>query len=85
MIAPNQGLAIKMFKDADPQGTNALPARDTFRPALAGANQETGTFVRFTQAGINPRLKLTAMLQRGMNCTKSIITARTSTGYEPLP
>ena len=40
MIAPNQGLVIKMFKDADPQGTNALPARDTFRPGLAGANQE---------------------------------------------
>jgi hypothetical protein len=32
MIAPNQGLVIKMFKDADPQGKNALPARDTLGP-----------------------------------------------------
>jgi hypothetical protein len=40
MIAPNQGLVIKMFKDGDRQETNALPARDTFRSGLAGANQE---------------------------------------------
>ena len=32
MIAPNQGLVIKMFKDGNPQGTNALPARDTLGP-----------------------------------------------------
>lgn len=31
MIAPNQGLVIKMFKDGDRQETNALPARDTFK------------------------------------------------------
>jgi len=29
IIAPNQGLVINMFKDGDPQGTNALPAKDT--------------------------------------------------------
>jgi hypothetical protein len=40
MIAPNQGLVIKMFKDGDRQETNALPARDTFRSGLAVANQE---------------------------------------------
>ena len=32
MIAPNQGLVIKMFKDGNPQGTNALPARYTLGP-----------------------------------------------------
>jgi len=32
IIAPNQGLVIKMFKDADPQGANALSARDTLGP-----------------------------------------------------
>jgi succinyl-CoA synthetase alpha subunit len=32
IIAPNQGLVIKMFKEGDPQGTNALPARDTLGP-----------------------------------------------------
>jgi hypothetical protein len=40
MIAPNQGKVIKTFKDVDPQGTNALPARDTFRSGPAGANHE---------------------------------------------
>ena len=38
MIAPNQGLVIKMFKDGNPQGTNALPARDTLRSRLAGTD-----------------------------------------------
>jgi hypothetical protein len=32
IIAPNQGLTIKMFKDGDPQGGNALPARETLGP-----------------------------------------------------
>ncbi|MGH6713108.1 MAG: hypothetical protein ACREEK_29655 [Bradyrhizobium sp.] len=32
IIAPNQGLVIKMFKDSDPQGSNALLARDTLGP-----------------------------------------------------
>src|SRR5215472_3425327 len=32
IIAPNQGLVIKMFKDGDPQATNALPARETLGP-----------------------------------------------------
>jgi hypothetical protein len=32
IIAPNQGLVIKMFKDGDPQGLNALPARETLGP-----------------------------------------------------
>lgn len=31
IIAPNQALTIKMFKDGDPQGGNALSARDTRR------------------------------------------------------
>lgn len=31
-IALNQGLVIKMFKDGNPQGANALPARDTLGP-----------------------------------------------------
>lgn len=29
MIAPNQGLVVKMFKDSDPAASNALSARDT--------------------------------------------------------
>jgi hypothetical protein len=32
IIAPNQGLVVKMFKDGDPQGSNALPAKDTLGP-----------------------------------------------------
>jgi len=32
IIAPNQGLVIRMFKESDPQGANALPARDTIGP-----------------------------------------------------
>jgi len=32
MIAPNQGLVIKMFKDGDPAAANALSARDSLGP-----------------------------------------------------
>jgi hypothetical protein len=32
MIAPNQGLVVKMFKEGDPAAANALSARDSLGP-----------------------------------------------------
>jgi hypothetical protein len=45
MVAHGQGLVVKMFRDGDPAGVNALSARQNIRTGLGGTFQEGSSYL----------------------------------------